>query len=62
MHIPRYQYRNFGRLAELPMHTYAQGSTEGQFSGGTDTVSHKQIIQGFSAVLQTNQENQFYFF
>lgn len=47
--------------AELPMHTYAEGPTEGQFNRGAEIASNKQIIQGFSAVLPTNQENQFYF-
>jgi hypothetical protein len=47
--------------AEMPMHTYADGPTEGQFNAGEEVASNKQIIQGFSAVLPTNQENQYYF-
>ena len=47
--------------AEMPMHFYAEGPSEGQFNGGAEIANHKQIIQGFSAVLQANQQNQFYF-
>lgn len=47
--------------AEMPLHTYADGSTEGQFNSGAEIANNKQIIQGFSAVLPSNQENQFYF-
>ena len=43
------------------MHTYAEGPPEGQFNGGAEVVNNKQIIQGFSAALQADQENQFYF-
>ena len=47
--------------AEMPMHTYAEGPTEGQFNGGAAVATDKQIIQGFSAVLQADQSDQFYF-
>ena len=47
--------------AEMPLHTYADGPTEGQFNSGAEIANNKQIIQGFSAVLPSNQENQFYF-
>ena len=46
--------------AEMPMHTYAEGPTEGQFNGGAAVATDKQIIQGFSAVLQADQSDQFY--
>ena len=47
--------------AEMPLHTYAEGPTEGQFNDGAEIANHKQIVQGFSAVLQAKQQNQFYF-
>lgn len=47
--------------AEMPMHFYAEGPSEGQFNSGAEIANNKQIIQGFSAVMQANQENQFYF-
>ena len=47
--------------AEMPLHTYAEGPTEGQFNDGAEIANHKQIIQGFSGVLQAKQQNQFYF-
>ena len=42
--------------AEMPMHTYADGPTEGEFNGGAEVTPSKQIIQGFSAVLKSNQD------
>lgn len=47
--------------AEMSMHTYAQGPTAGQFNVGADISSNKQVVQGFSAVLQSSAENNFYF-
>ncbi|MGZ8270816.1 MAG: esterase-like activity of phytase family protein, partial [Methylophilus sp.] len=47
--------------AEMPMHTYAEGVTSGQFNDGADIAKNKQIVQGFSAVLQVKQKNEFYF-
>lgn len=47
--------------ADMLMHTYAEGPTEGQFNGGGEVATDKQIIQGFSAVLKSDQDNQFYF-
>ncbi len=43
------------------MHTYAQGPTAGQFNYGGDVSKNKQVVQGFSAVLQSDAENHFYF-
>jgi hypothetical protein len=47
--------------AEMSMHTYAQGPTAGQFNVSADVSSNKQVVQGFSAVLQSSAENNFYF-
>ncbi len=47
--------------AEMPMHTFAQGPTSGQFNFGADVSGNQQVVQGFSAVLQADAENHFYF-
>jgi hypothetical protein len=47
--------------AEMPMHTYAEGPTSGQFNYGAEVAKNKQIVQGFSAILQSSQKDEFYF-
>ncbi|MES2547484.1 MAG: esterase-like activity of phytase family protein [Pseudomonadota bacterium] len=47
--------------AEMPLHIYAEGPTEGRFNFGADVSSNKQVVQGFSAVLQSDAEDNFYF-
>lgn len=47
--------------AEMPMHTYAEGATSGQFNYGAEVAKNKQIVQGFSAILQSRQKDEFYF-
>ena len=61
MRIARSQCCTLVGWAKISMHTYAEGPPEGQFNGGAEVVNNKQIIQGFSAALQADQENQFYF-
>jgi hypothetical protein len=47
--------------AEMPMHVYAQGPTSNQFNHANDVARNHQVVQGFSAVLKTGVEDQFYF-
>jgi len=47
--------------AEMPQHTYAEGPSTGQFNFDVEVVKNKQVVQGFSAVLNTNTKNRFYF-
>lgn len=47
--------------AEMPLHTFSEGPTSGQFNQEGEINKNKQPIQGFSAVIKTGQENRFYF-
>lgn len=47
--------------AEMPMHTFLDGPTSGQFNSEGEINKDKQPIQGFSAVINAGQENRFYF-
>lgn len=47
--------------AEMPMHTYANGPSAGQFNHDGPVDEKKQPIQGFSAVLKGNDAHSFYF-
>lgn len=47
--------------AEMPMHTFSEGPTSGQFNSEGEINKNKQPIQGFSAVINSGQENRFYF-
>lgn len=47
--------------AEMPMHTFSDGPTSGQFNREGEINKNKQPIQGFSAVINAGHENRFYF-
>jgi hypothetical protein len=47
--------------AEMPMHVYAPGPTAGQFNYEMEISPNKQMLQGFSATLKTDVNNQYYF-
>ena len=59
-----FQYLSAATLvgwAAMPMHTYAEGPTSGQFNHESGVNKNKQPIQGFSATIKAEQENVFYF-
>ncbi len=47
--------------AEMPMPTHVEGTTTNQFTQANFATKNKQIVQGVSSILLSNEEDRFYF-